>query len=81
MIKFEATRCNNFLRYLDYKFSMPKFAKGNNSKKINIYFNFSPGYLFINCYQLTKFEATCCNSFCNILITSFECQKFAKGNN
>ena len=23
---------------------------------------------------LTKFEATCCNSFCDILIASFQCQ-------
>ena len=62
LTKFEATCCKSFLRYLDYKFSMPKFAKGNNSK-IFLKNKFSPGYLLIIFYQLTKFDATCCNSF------------------
>ena len=60
---------------------MPKFAKGNNSKKKQTFFQFSPGYLLIIFYQLTEFEATCRNSFWDILITSFQCKKFATGNN
>ena len=61
---------------------MPKFAKGKNSKKkITTFFKFSPGNLLIIFYQLTKFEDTCFDSFWDILITSFLCQKVAKGNN
>ena len=57
---------------------MPKFAKGNNSKKYNNFFLFSPGYLLIIWYQLTKFEGTFCNSFWDILITSFQCQNLQR---
>ena len=32
-------------------------------------------------YQLTMFEAPSNNDFRDILITSFQCQKFANGNN
>ena len=61
---------------------MPKFANALLIEKNEIIsFKVSPGYLLIIFYQLTKFEATCCNSFWDILITSFQCQKFAKGNN
>ena len=41
-----------------------KICKCNNSKKIEyIFFLILPGYLLVIFYQLTKFEATCCNSF------------------
>ena len=61
---------------------MTKFAKGNNSKKNKItFFKFSPGHLLIIFYQLTKFEATCCNSFLRYLDYKFSMPKFAKGNN
>ena len=44
---------------------IPKFAIGNNSlkTKITFFFKFSPGYLLIIFYQLSKFEAPSCNSF------------------
>ena len=75
---FEATSYNNFSRYLDDKFSMPTFTKGNNLKKKHFWF--SPGNLLIIFYQLTKFEATYCNSFWD-LDYNFSMAKFAKGNN
>ena len=54
---------------------MLKFAKGKNLK---CFFRFSPSYLLIIFDQLAKFEATCCNSFWDILITSFQCQNLQK---
>ena len=65
---------------------MPKFAKGiNSTKKKQTFFKFSSDNLLIILYQLTKFEATSCKSFLDILITSFKCQnlngKICKGNN
>ena len=59
-----------------HKFSMPKFAKGNNSKVF--VFKFSPGYLLSIFYQLTKFEATCCNSFRDFFTISFQCQNLQR---
>ena len=53
------------------KFSKTKFAKGNNSKKKNIIFKFTPGNLLIISYKLSKFEAPSCYNFLNILITKF----------
>ena len=47
-------------------------------KKIILFFKFSPGYLLIIFYQLTKFEATCCNSFWDVLTTSFQCQNLQR---
>ena len=49
----------------------------------------SPGNLFIILFQLTKSEATSCNSFGDIFVGRFRCpnlqraltQKNAKGNN
>ena len=40
-----------------------KICKGQYFEKIHFYFELSPGYELIIFYQLTKFEATCCNSF------------------
>ena len=52
---------------------MSEFAKGSNSKKkqkaitckneITFFRRFSPVYLLIILYQLSKFEASYCNSF------------------
>ena len=42
------------------------------------FLNFLPGYLLIIFYQLTKINATCCNSFLDILITSFQCQNLER---
>ena len=53
---------------------MAKFAKGNNLKKLI----FSPGYLLIILYQLTKFEAPSNINFQNSLIISFLMSKFSK---
>ena len=73
--KFEAPSCNGFW---DIKFSMTKFAKGDNSTKIYIFFSkFPPGYLLLILYKLSKFEAPSCNGFWDI---KFSMSKFAKGN-
>ena len=69
LTKFEAPSCNGFW---EIKFSMSKFAKGNNSKKDKmIFFKFSQGNLHIIFYNLTKFEAPSCYSLWNILIIKF----------
>ena len=41
-------------------------------KKKQLFFIFSPGYLLIILYQLTKFEAPRCNTFRDIMITNFQ---------
>ena len=51
-------------------FQCQKFAKGNNSKNIYIFFEWSPSILLIILYKLTKFEAPSCNVF---EILSFLC--------
>ena len=63
------------MRYLNYKFSMDKFAKGNNSttKNNNTIFKISTGNLLFILYQLTKFEAPSCKNFCNRLVSDFQC--------
>ena len=66
---------------LYYKFSMPKFAKSNNSKKIKTFLKFSPGNLLIIFYHLTTFEAASYNNFQDIFIYEFSMPKFATGNN
>ena len=58
---------------------MPKFAKGNNSKKNEIYFfKVLPGYLLIIFYQLTKFEATCIIVFEISLLQAFNAKNLQK---
>ena len=42
----------NLKRFLSIKFSVTKFAKGDNSK--NNFFNFSPGYLLLILYKRSK---------------------------
>ena len=68
LTKFEAPSCNDFW---DIKFSMSKFAEGNNSTKNDFFFLFSSGNLLIILYKLIKFEAPSCYSFWNSLITKF----------
>ena len=55
-----------------------KICKGQWLKKYIILFLFSPGYLLIIFYQLTKFAVICWNSFWDILITSFQCQNLQR---
>ena len=76
---FEAPSYNSFRDILITSFLMPKFAKGNNSKKKNYFKIILPALIII--YQLTKFEAPGYNSFRDILITSFLMSKFAQGTN
>ena len=52
--------------YLDDKFSLPKFAKSKNSWKY-LFYKFSSGNQIFILYQLTKIEATACNSFWDFL--------------
>ena len=54
------------LRYLYYKFSMPKFAKGNNS----IDFFFTSKYTY---HLLSADQADSYNSFRDIFLTSYAC--------
>ena len=54
-----------------------KNAKAITKKEIYLY-SFSPVNLLITLYQLSRFGAPSCNGF---EISSFLCQKFAKGNN
>ena len=72
---FEAASLNNFQDILITSFQCPNLQRAI-TKNFFIFFKFSPGYLHIIFYQLTKFEATCCDSFWGISM-----QKFAKGNN
>ena len=54
--KFEAPSCNGFGVI---KFSMSKFANGNNSKNV-VVFLILPGNLFIISFKLSMFEAPSC---------------------
>ena len=58
---FEAASCNNFRVILIISFQCPNLQRAITKK--NFFFIFSPGYLIIIFYQLTKLEATSCNSF------------------
>ena len=71
-------------------FEIPSFLCPNFQRAItknnNFFFKFSPGYLLIILYLLTKFEAPSCYTFWDILITKLNSQraitcKNAKGNN
>ena len=62
LTKFEAPSFDLFLRYLYNKFSMAKFAKGNNSKK-TLFLQVSPINPSIILYQLAKSEAPSYISF------------------
>ena len=63
-----APSCNDFW---DIKFSMSKFAKGNNWKKWNDFLRFLPSSLLTIFYKLTKFEAPGCKSFWDINFSIF----------
>ena len=59
ILNFERTQMSKLQRAITRK-----NAKGNNSKKTNtLFFKFSPDNLLIILYQMSKFEATSCNSF------------------
>ena len=59
--------------------SKSKSAKGINSKKIKyFFFLFSPIDLLIILYQLTKFDASSCYSFRDIMKTNFQSPNLQK---
>ena len=59
---------------------MPKYAKGDNSKKKKLYLKKSPDNILFILYQFTKFEAPSLSTFWDILITILM-SKYAKGDN
>ena len=72
LTKLEATCCKSFLDILTTSFQCQNLQRAITRKKKILFLKFSPGYLLIIFYQLTNFEASCCNSFKDILITSFQ---------
>ena len=60
-------------------FQSPNLQKGDNSKKLDNFFNFSPIDILIILYQMTKFEAPSCYSFRDIMITNFQCPNLQRG--
>ena len=75
-----------FLKYIYYKFSIPKFAKYNSKNSKVTFFIYSPGNLLIIFYQLTKFEAPSCNSveisgLQNFILTFEKGQNSTMGDN
>ena len=76
---FEAPSYINFRDILMTSFQWPNLQKAITRKNKNkTFFNFHQVHLPIIFYQLTKFEATCCNSFWDILTTSFQCQNLPR---
>ena len=66
---FEAASYNNCQNILITSFQCPNLLRAiTQINKISFLFKFSPGYLLIIFYQLTKFEDTCCNSFLDIFV-------------
>ena len=61
-------------------FQSPNLQREIIRKNKITFFKFSPIDLLIILYQLTTFEAPCCYSFRDIMITNFQ-SKSAKGDN
>ena len=53
-------------------FQSPNLQREIIKKTNKLFFKFSPIDLLIILYQLTKFEATSCNTFQDIMITNFQ---------
>ena len=72
LTKFEAPSCYSFRDIINTNFQSPNLQRGI-IKKNTFFLNFHQLiYLLIILYQLTKFEAPSCNTFLDIMITSFQ---------
>ena len=73
LTKFEAPSCNSFRDIMITNIQSPNLLREIIRKKYNnFFFKFSPIDLLIILCQLTKFEASSCYSFRDIMITNFQ---------
>ena len=70
---FKAASYDYFWDILVTSFQCPNLQRATTKNRVILYY-FSPNYLLIILYQLTKFEATSCKKKWDILITSIQCQ-------